>query len=92
MALLTRETIDAALTLLDAELGRTGTHASLYLVGGAVLCLVFNTRDPTRDVDLQPSSVVRAAARRSPSSSTFPFATPATPTAAPPRQRRDPRS
>jgi hypothetical protein len=51
MALLTRETIEAAFTLLDAELGRAGQRVSLYLVGGAVMCLVFRARDATRDVD-----------------------------------------
>ena len=66
MVLLTRETIEAALTLLDAELGRAGQRASIYLVGGAVLCLVFRARDSTRDVDawFEPASAARAAARR----------------------------
>jgi hypothetical protein len=66
VALLTRETIEAALTLLGAELGRSGQRASIYLVGGAVLCLVFRARDATRDVDawFEPSSAVRVAASR----------------------------
>jgi len=66
MAVLTRETIEAALTLLDAELGRGGQHVSLYLVGGAVMCLVFRARDATRDVDawFEGSAEVRAAAAR----------------------------
>jgi hypothetical protein len=66
MALLTRETIETALTLLDAELGRAGQRASLYLVGGAVLCLVFRARDATRDVDawFDPPGAVRIAASR----------------------------
>ena len=65
-AVLTRETIEAALTLLDAELGRADQRASLHLVGGAVMCLVFKTRESTRDVDawFEATSAVRAAARR----------------------------
>jgi hypothetical protein len=66
MVLLTRETIETALTRLDAELGRVGQRASLYLVGGAVMCLVFRARDVTRDVDawFEGSAEVRAAAKR----------------------------
>ena len=64
MALLAREAIEAALTALDAELGRAGERASLYLVGGAVMCLVLRTRESTKDVDgwFEGASAVRAAA------------------------------
>jgi hypothetical protein len=48
MVLLTRETIEAALARLDAELGRMAQRASLYLVCGAVMRLVFRARDVTR--------------------------------------------
>lgn len=66
MALLTREQIEAALTMLDAELARAGQRASIHLVGGAVMCLVFRAREATRDVDgwFEEPRVVRAAAAR----------------------------
>ncbi|HUE84721.1 MAG TPA: hypothetical protein VMO26_01465 [Vicinamibacterales bacterium] len=66
MALLTREQIEAALAMLDAELGRAGQRASIHLVGGAVMCLVFRAREATRDVDawFEEPGVVRAAAAR----------------------------
>ena len=63
---LTREQIEAALTALDAELGRAGQRASVHLVGGAVMCLVFRARESTRDVDawFDDANAVRAAAAR----------------------------
>jgi hypothetical protein len=66
MALLTREQIETALTMLDAEIGRAGRRASIHLVGGAVMCLVFRARESTRDVDawFDEPGVVRAAAAR----------------------------
>jgi hypothetical protein len=66
MALLTRDQIEAALAMLDVELGRAGQRASLHLVGGAVMCLVFRAREATRDVDgwFDDPGVVRAAAAR----------------------------
>ena len=66
MALLTRDQIEAALTMLDAELGQAGQRASIHLVGGAVMCLVFHARESTRDVDawFDAPGAVRAAAAR----------------------------
>lgn len=66
MALLTREQIETALVMLDEELGRAGQRASIHLVGGAVMCLVFRAREATRDVDGwfdEPGAVRSAAAR-----------------------------
>ncbi|MDQ6610900.1 MAG: hypothetical protein M3Y64_00590 [Gemmatimonadota bacterium] len=52
--------------LLDKELQESDTHAELYVVGGAVMCLVLGARSATRDVDawFKPSTLVRQAAAR----------------------------
>jgi hypothetical protein len=63
---LTRERILTALRRLDALLGESDRRAALYLVGGAVMCLVLDARDSTRDVDawFSEPQLVREAARR----------------------------
>ena len=48
---LTSADIRRLFVLLNRELGLTDTHAELYLVGGAVMCLVLGSRAATRDVD-----------------------------------------
>ena len=52
--------------LLNSELEKTDTIGELYLVGGAVMCLAFNARPSTQDVDavFQPAPQVQAAAAR----------------------------
>jgi hypothetical protein len=64
--LLSATDIRRAFTALDEELGRDGQVGELYVVGGAVMCLVFNARESTRDVDalLEPPARLRQAAAR----------------------------
>lgn len=63
---LTKTDILTLFELLNAELETTDTHAELYLVGGAVMCLALGARAATRDVDgwFQPVVRVREAAAR----------------------------
>jgi hypothetical protein len=65
MQVLTRAQIEEALARLDAVLGRSGIHAELFLVCGAVMCLALDARNSTRDVDgwFTEPQAVRAAAR-----------------------------
>ena len=66
MSALRRDEILRLLRLLDQELERDGVRGELYLVGGAVMCLAFDARRATRDLDgfFRPARAVRAAAQR----------------------------
>ena len=63
---LTKADILRLFDLLNAELAAGDTHAEVYLVGGAVMCLALGARASTRDVDafFQPARLVREAAAR----------------------------
>jgi hypothetical protein len=61
---LSRDQIIRALELLDEGLADRGISASLYLVGGAVMCLALNEREATKDVDAwftEPAAVREVA-------------------------------
>ncbi len=63
---LTAADIQRLFGLLNAELTATGVHGEVYLVGGAVMCLVFDARPATRDVGalFRPAELVGQAAAR----------------------------
>ena len=63
---LTRADIHRLLELLEVELAAEEAVGEVYLVGGAVMCLVLDARPATRDVDafFQPTRLIREAAAR----------------------------
>ena len=61
---LDRADIERLLQLLNEELRRNEVTGEIYLVGGAVMCLVFDARQSTQDLNafFKPADVIRAAA------------------------------
>jgi hypothetical protein len=64
--MLTKERILDLFNQVNHLLRERGELGEIGLVGGAVMCLVYNTRAATKDVDgvFEPSSVIRDIARQ----------------------------
>lgn len=66
METLPKETIIQALERLNDELASMGSHAEVFLVGGAVMCLALEARPSTKDLDgwfTEPRAVREAVER-----------------------------
>lgn len=63
---LTRADIRRLLVALDGELATENVEGEMSVVGGAVMCVVFDARSATRDVDayFRPTHVIPEAAAR----------------------------
>jgi hypothetical protein len=74
MPALAQSDIRQLLELLNEELRHSKIRGELYLVGGAVMCLAYNVRRSTADVDalFEPIAQVREAAARVAAKSGFP--------------------
>ncbi|MBL4818111.1 MAG: hypothetical protein JKY15_02600 [Deltaproteobacteria bacterium] len=66
MSALSAKRIRKLLETLNEELKKQSVEGEIYLVGGAVMCLVFGARPSTADLDgyFAPSALLRAAAAR----------------------------
>lgn len=66
VAVFSKKDITHLFELLNDELEKEDIKGELYLVGGAVMCIAFQSRPSTRDVDalFLPASEVRLAASR----------------------------
>ncbi|MCK5801488.1 MAG: hypothetical protein KAI66_01585 [Lentisphaeria bacterium] len=63
--MLTIDRIKELFSALDQELGKQGVIGEVGICGGAVMCLVFQARRATKDVDaiFEPTQEIRVAAK-----------------------------
>ena len=63
---LDRAYVERLLALVNDELARSDVTGEIYLVGGALICLAFNARSSTKDLDayFKPTKTIRDAANR----------------------------
>ena len=66
MSSFTKKDIVRLFELLNDQMRGEALEGEIYLVGGAVMCLVLNARPSTKDVDayFQPAQKIRAAAAK----------------------------
>lgn len=72
---LDRADIERLLALVNDELEKRDVTGEIYLVGGAVMCLAFNARASTKDLDayFEPTNTIRNAASRIAESENYPI-------------------